>query len=642
MQTEQPSRPLTIEAWLSAYRAGARPAQLLGECLHRARTTSPAAVWIYLASNAELQRQLVMLEGMAGGFADIEQLLERYPLYGVPYAVKDNIDIVDVATTAACPAYSHIADRSAGVVRRLQAAGAIWMGKTNLDQFATGLVGTRSPYGQPASVFSAEHISGGSSSGSAVAVAAGLVAFALGTDTAGSGRVPAAFNQIVGLKPTPHRIGASGLVPACRTLDCISIFALSAGDAAHVLAVAEGPDSEDSFSRFVPGRADFYPGGALRVGVPASVKLDPSDGYGAPYKQAQQHARSLGCSIVPMDFTLLHRIADLLYQGPWVAERYAAVQALLTSQPEALEESVRAVIAQAERYSAADAFRAQYALQALKNEAQQLWDSVDVLMVPSTPGHPRFDAVKADPLGANTALGTYTNFVNLLGWCALALPAGTTDRGLPFGITLIAPANSDAALIALGREWEGALGLQMGMTGAVAGGTTGMRTGVAAKPGTGSTAGVRLRTPAVEASLPIAVVGAHLSGMPLNGQLLERGARLLYRTTTAPHYRLYALPGTRPPKPGLARSPAGGQAIDVEVWDMPLANVGSFLALIPPPLGLGSLELADGAWVHGFLCEAHALAAAEDISKFGGWRRYMQAHAASASRAEQMYSSFNR
>ena len=617
---EQALLPFSVAGWLQAVRAGGDAAALLRACLQRARESSPSATWICLASDADLERQLDALAVLRKAAASIDDLLDKHPLYGVPFAVKDNIDIAGIPTTAGCPAYARLAERTAGCVRRLQAAGAVWVGKTNLDQFATGLVGTRSPYGQPASVFSAAHVSGGSSSGSAVAVAAALVPFALGTDTAGSGRIPAAYNQIVGLKPTPGRVGTSGVVPACRTLDCVSVFALTVEDAAHVLSVIEGPDADDSYSRYEPGPAGWprdvlRRGGPLRIGYPRELRLAPGREYEAPFKAALAQAQALGHELVPVDFELLHRTAELLYAGPWVAERHSVVQSLLRTQPASLDPAVREVIAAAGRYSATDAFEGQYALKALQRNAQAFWaggigagtGGVDVLLVPTAPGHPTFAEVAADPIGANSALGVYTNFVNLLGWCALALPAGTTAEGLPFCITLIAPAGYDAALVQLGREWQAAVGLPPGATGRM----------------TAPAVDSRLRTPAVQPTLPVAVVGAHLSGMPLNGQLRERGARLLQKTVTAPRYQLYALPATTPPKPGLVRTPAGGHAIELEVWDMPLSEVGSFLGLIPPPLGLGSVELANGSWVHGFLCESHAVANAENVSHFGGWRAYI-------------------
>jgi len=612
--------PVTAGGWLQAYREGAGPRTLLVRCHRHMLEQSQAGAWIYCASHAEVERQIVALEALAEACPDSVRLLERYPLFGVPFAVKDNIDIKGVPTTAACPAFEYVATQTAGAVQRLMDAGAVWLGKTNLDQFATGLVGTRSPYGQPACVFSTQHISGGSSSGSAVTVASGTVAFSLGTDTAGSGRVPAGFNQIVGLKPTPGRVGTRGVVPACRSLDCLSVFALTVDDAAHVLSVIEGVDEADCYSRFEPGPATVNAGrpGALRIGIPCEPRFTPEDGYAQAWTAALEHARAIGHEVVPIDFTPLHRIADALYSGPWVAERHAVVQDILESQPQAIDPAVHAVIAAATRFSATDAFRAQYALKESQREMSHLWEEVDVLMVPTAPGHPRFTDVAAEPLGANAALGTYTNFVNLLGWCALAVPAGTVTggqarglpAGLPFGVTFIAKGNDDAGLVKIGRAWQHSVGLPLGATG-----TALTATAAAATP---------LRPPAVRASLPIAVVGAHLSGMPLNGQLLERGATLLEATHTAANYRLYALPGTTPPKPGMVRASDGGAAIAVEVWDMPRTAIGSFLALIPAPLALGSVELADGRRVHGFLCEPHAVAEAEDISRFGGWRAYMQ------------------
>lgn len=603
--------PVTVRGWLESYREGARPREALVECLLQARHASPKSVWIYLASEVDLERQLVRLEQFAAGATSIDELLRRRPLYGVPFAVKDNIDIAGIATTAACPAFSYIASGSAAVVRHLADAGAVWIGKTNLDQFATGLVGTRSPYGQPASVFSHEHISGGSSSGSAVAVASALVPFALGTDTAGSGRVPAGFNQIVGLKPTPGRVGASGVVPACRTLDCVSILALSVEDAAHVLSVIEGPDPGDDYSRFVPGPAEWSDA-RLRIGTPRDLRLAPGGNYAIAFTKALEHARGLGHALVPLDCEALHRTASLLYSGPWVAERHNVVKQLLESNPGALDPQVREVIASATRFSATDVFAAQYSLKSLQRETANVWKDIDILMVPTAPGHPRFSDVAAQPLEANNALGVYTNFVNLLGWCALALPAGNTASGMPFGVTFIAPGGCDAALASFGRTWQESLDLPLGVSG--------HRLANEAH----DAYRVILRWPAAEEALSLAVVGAHLSGMPLNGQLLERGARLIESTATAPRYRLHALLGTSPPKPGLVRVAERGHSIEVEVWEMPSARMGSFLALIPAPLGLGSVELVDGRWVHGFLCEAQAVTHAPDVSRFGGWRHYMQ------------------
>ncbi len=587
--------PRTLLAWQTAAGdAGALRTALAGLRTKVMQERTPG-VWIHLCPDAAWAAQLAVLEARLAEAPDAAERRRRYPLLGVPFAVKDNIDIAGAPTTAACPAFEHRAAHSATVVQRLLDAGALWLGKTNLDQFATGLVGTRSPYGRPASVADATRISGGSSAGSAVAVARGFVAFALGTDTAGSGRVPAGFNGLVGLKPTPGRVGTAGVLPACRTLDCVSIFAHSVDDAAQVLAVIEGDDPADDYSAFVPGPARLP--AALRLGVPRHAELDAAVGYDVAWQQALAHARALGHETVEINFTPLHEVAALLYEGPWVAERHAACRTLFDQQPEALDATVRSVIGRALGYSATDTFAALYRLQALRRALAPLWDGVDALLVPTAPTHPRFADVDADPVGVNTQLGTYTNFVNLLGWCALAVPGGRTAAGLPFGVTFIGRGGHDAALLHMARAWLGEPAAPAGPT------------------------------PAVQATLPLAVVGAHLSGLPLNGQLRERGALLREATTTAPDYRLYALPGTTPPKPGLQRVAAGGAAIVVEVWEMPLAEVGGFLALIPPPLGLGSVQLADGRHVHGFLCEAHALAGAQDITAFGGWRAFLQSRA---------------
>ncbi len=604
------TRPLvTLQDWRHAFVAGDAPLELLHALRRRlaARSNDPAI--IRLVSVPELDAQIAALLAAAEKHGERSSLWRAMPLFGVPFAVKDNIDIEGVETTAACPAFAYVAGRSASVVRRLQDAGAVWMAKTNLDQFATGLVGMRSPYGAPASCFAADRISGGSSSGSAVMVGRGDVPFALGTDTAGSGRIPAGFNQIVGLKPTPGRVGTSGVVPACRSLDCVSIFAQTVDDAAAVLAHIEGDDADDAFSHFEPGAAAWPP--RLRIGVPAAPEFFGDAGYETAWALARAQLEPLGHRPVPIDFSALDAVAELLYDGPWVAERYAVAEALLKSDPEAIEPTVRRIVSKATDYSAVDAFRGQYRLRELAARCDALWSSCDVLMVPSAPGHPRSAEVAADPLGVNARLGRYTNFVNLLGLCALALPGGTAAKGLPFGVTFIAPGNSDAALARFGRTWQRKLCLTLGATGALP-----------SFPEPPDSA-----WPESEAMLPLVVVGAHLSGLPLNGQLLERGGTLIEATHTAPRYRLHALPGTVPAKPGLVRDDAAGHAIAVEVWALPRREIGGLLALIPAPLGLGSIELGDGRHVHGFLCEAFAVAGAPDVSSFGGWRAYLTATA---------------
>jgi allophanate hydrolase len=642
--------PVTIEGLLAAYRAGhLTPAVVIDQLQSRwqAWPLSQDPAWITRASAAFLQAQLDALQG---------QSPDTLPLYGVPFAVKDNIDVAGLPTTAACPAFAYEPEASAEVVRRLMAAGAIVVGKTNLDQFATGLVGMRSPFGAPSSTFSEVHVSGGSSSGSAVVVARGEVAFALGTDTAGSGRVPAGFNNLVGLKPTPGLVPTHGVLPACKSLDCVSVFALTCADAARVLHVAEGPLSgAPVFNSFAPQLPRLPQ--ALRVGVPMSPEFFGDADYAQAFERAQQLCASLRepdgqpwpVTLVPVDLSPFMAVARLLYEGPWVAERFAAIKSFITLQPEAMNPVVRQIIESAHLHDAADAFMAQYRLRELAAQTLPVWDGIDVLMVPTAPTMPTKASVEADPVGRNAQLGAYTNFVNLLGLAALAVPAGFAASCLPFGVTFIAPGGCDAALLDLGVQWQTALQAAWQAEQASTPTASALATGPASSPFTHGDA-LAPRYPlghhlpaseplpqalpshcslCSEPTLTLAVVGAHLSGMPLHGQMVERQARLLASTHTAPRYQLFALPGTVPPKPGLARlapdaPPEQGHAIAVEVYALPVRSVGSFLALIPPPLGLGSVELADGSWVKGFICEPCGLAGALDISHFGGWRAYMQ------------------
>jgi allophanate hydrolase len=518
------------------------------------------------------------------------------PLYGVPFAVKDNIDVRGLATTAGCPAYACLPQVSASVVTRLEEAGALLIGKTNMDQFATGLVGTRSPHGACSSVFDDRYISGGSSSGSAVAVAKGLVVFSLGTDTAGSGRVPAAFNDLVGMKPTRGLVSAAGVVPACRTLDCVSIFAGTCFDADAVLAVARGLDPADPYSREPePGDgAAPWLGGPFRFGVPAPEQLEFFGDLEAAdlYAKAVARLESIGGEKVEIDFSVFRAAADLLYQGPWVAERTAALGPFLEAHGEEMDPTVRQIISGGMRYSAVQAFEAMYRLEELRRAASEQWRKMDVLFLPTTGTIYTKEAIAADPVKLNTNLGFYTNFVNLLDLAAVAVPAGFRSTGLPFGVTLMGPAFSDRALLSLGA---------MFYTGA----------------------------PLHSSSCPpgcveIAVAGAHLSGQPLNGQLLERAARLGRTTRTAASYRLYALAGTTPPKPGLIREIGqSGPGIEVEVWNMPEHFFGSFVAGVPKPLSIGDVELEDGSWVKGFLCEPAGLVDAREITALGGWRAFL-------------------
>jgi allophanate hydrolase len=589
---------------------------------HRAKTMSPVetvertfarlaahgdpALFISLRDEADVVGEARAL--MDEGRADL-------PLYGVPVAVKDNIDVKGLPTTAACPAFSYQPSADATAVARLKRAGAIMIGKNNLDQFATGLVGVRSPYGIPRNLFDARLIPGGSSSGSGIAVAAGIVPLALGTDTAGSGRVPAALGNIVGLKPSLGLVSTAGLVPACRTLDCISVFALTTDDAFATLVVLAGPDAADPYSRpRPPGRLGAMPNG-IRLGAPpASQRLFFGDRRAAAaYETAIAGFAKLGATIIEIDMEPFYEAARLLYEGPWVAERYIAVRSLIASAPEAMHPVTRDIIVAGARPSAVDAFQAFYRLEGLRRMRDHVFASIDALLLPTVPTVYTIDQVLADPIGLNSRLGTYTNFVNLLELCGLALPAAMHADGTPFGVTLLAPGGHDAMLASIGRVFHAATGLPLGALACP-------QPPLAALP----------VAPAA-GEFSIAVVGAHLAGMPLNGELKSLGARLLEAAITAADYRLYALAGTHPPKPGLLRVAQGaGAAIEIEIWALPAEHYGRFVAAVPAPLSIGTIRLADGRSVQGFLVESAALAGARDISSFGGWRAFLAGQKVSA------------
>ena len=589
----------TVAEILDAYRAGAaKPEDIVARSFARIRTHGDPAIFITLREEAEVLAEAKILART--GDKDL-------PLFGVPVAVKDNIDVKGMPTTAACPAYSYRPGRDATAVARLRAAGAIILGKTNLDQFATGLVGVRTPYGIPRNLFDVKLIPGGSSSGSALAVAAGMAPLALGTDTAGSGRVPAAFSNIVGLKPSRGLVSAAGVVPACRTLDCVSVFALTVDDAMTTLTAIAGPDAADPFSRPRPVHAPgpMPNGAALGVPLPGARLFFGDRAAQAAYEAALARFAGLGARIVEVDIEPFYAAARLLYEGPWVAERYLTVRALIASAPEALHPVTRQVILAGAHGTAADAFAALYQLEELRRVCDHTFRSIDALVLPTAPTIYTIEEVLADPIGLNSRLGTYTNFVNLLDLCGLAVPSAMRPDGVPFGVTLLAPAGDEAALAAIGREFHYTSGLPLGA--------------------------LKHRHPPprrssapADGEISIAVVGAHLSGMPLNGELRAAGARLLARTKTAPHYRLYALAGTRPPKPGLLRvKNDAGAAIEIEVWALSESAFGRFVAAVPPPLSIGTLELDDGRQVKGFLVEAEAIAGARDISSYGGWRAFV-------------------
>ncbi|NRR31099.1 allophanate hydrolase [Oxalobacteraceae bacterium] len=544
------------------------------------------------------------------------------PLAGLRFAIKDNIDLAHVPTTAACPAFAYTPDRHAHVVERLIAAGATPAGKTNLDQFACGLNGTRSPYGAVPNSFDAQLVSGGSSSGSAYVVATGQVDFALGTDTAGSGRVPAGLNNIVGLKPSKGLLSARGVVPAAQSVDCVSILARTVGTALRVLHAARGFDAADPYSRELALEQSPFPA-RFRFGVPDALKFFGDVAAAQAFDDAISKLIAMGGTPITIDYAPLGEAASLLYDSALVAERYAAVRGFFDQHEADVMEPVRGILAAGRRYSAADLVDAQTRLRALAQRAAPMWETIDLLLVPTAPTHYSIAAMQADPVVLNRNLGAYTNFVNLLDYAAISVPSSIRADGLPFGITLIGPCGADLQLAELGQLFHHASGLPLGATGLPLPEPVAVFAPAAA-PG----------------SVRVAVVGAHLSGMPLNGQLRERGATLVEATTTAPLYRLYALAGTVPPKPGMARVPAEeGVAIDVEVWEMPVALYGSFVALIPWPLGIGRITLADGSAVQGFVCEQLALAGAEDISHHGGWRNYLAARASANDGAGKVHPS---
>ncbi|MEO8718433.1 MAG: allophanate hydrolase [Burkholderiales bacterium] len=589
----------------AAYLSGAlRPRDMVAEVHKRIEHRGDDKVWIDRVPRKELEARAAELEAHSPA---------KLSLYGIPFAIKDNIDLARRPTTAACPEFAYTPTASAPVVQRLIDAGAIALGKTNLDQFATGLVGTRSPYGAPVNAFDPRYISGGSSSGSAIAVAAGLASFSLGTDTAGSGRVPAAFNNLVGLKPTLGLLSTRGVVPACRSLDCVSIFGLTVRDTQAVLEVAQGFDREDPYSRAAPTDAGGF-GARFRFGVPRKAELEffGDREFEKLYAAALGKLEALGGERVELDFGPFLETATLLYEGPWVAERWLVMRELLERKPEAVHPVTRRVVEKASSFSAADAFAATYRLQALRRRAADAWSNVEVIVTPSAPTIYTLAEVEADPITLNSRLGTYTNFVNLLDLSGLAVPAGFRGDGLPFGVTLLAPAFRDRALAGIGAHLQQAYGLPLGATGHALPAAT-----PAAAPA------------AHAANVRLVVCGAHMSGLPLNHELTDRGARLVRRSRTAPRYRFYALEQFSPPRPGMLRSDAGA-AIEVEVWELPAADLGGFVDRIPAPLGIGTVELEDGEQARGFLCEHYATRGAREITALGSWRAYVAERAPKA------------
>ncbi len=592
----------------AAYAAGTPVRAVIAEAMRRCASDAHHA-FIHRLSDAEIEPYVAHLDGV-----DPASL----PLYGVPFAIKDNIDLAHVPTTAGCPEYAYTPTQSAFLVQQLIAAGAVPLGKANLDQFATGLNGTRSPYGACRNAFNPEFVSGGSSSGSAVSVAKGWVSFSLGTDTAGSGRVPASFNNLIGLKPSLGLLSATGVVPACRSVDTVSIFALTAADAQAVLAVAAVPDEADAFSRAAKPFGIDFSAGPFRFGVPRPQDLNffGNDAAVELFAQSIERLHALGGTAVEVDLSPFLEAARLLYEGPWVAERYGAIQDFIEAQPEAVFLPVRTIIQGGKAKTAADAFAASYKLKALKLVCDAVWQDVDCLLTPTAGTIYRIADMQADPIRLNSNLGHYTNFMNLLDYAAVAVPAGFQAsgdaQGLPWGVTLAAPAFKDVPLLRLADRFHRAqAALSLGATTAALADTPAITT--TDLPKGSNTAG----------TVKVAVCGAHLSGLPLNWQLTQRGARLLGAVQSAPEYKFYALAGGPVQRPGMVRVNEGGAAIDMEVWELPAEHFGSFVDGIPAPLGIGKVKLADGSWVSGFVCEAIGAEGGTDITAQGSWRAWL-------------------
>lgn len=595
----------------AAYRSGLSVRELIGEAMQRCATDAHHA-FIHRLTEAEIEPYLAHLEHCPP---------ERLPLYGVPFAIKDNIDLAHLPTTAGCPEFAYTPTDSAFVVRRLLDAGAVPVGKTNLDQFATGLNGTRSPYGACRNAFNPAFVSGGSSSGSAVSVAKGWVSFSLGTDTAGSGRVPASFNNLVGLKPTLGLLSGTGVVPACRSVDTVSIFALTSADAQAVLGVTASFDSQDPFSRKAQPFGVDFSAAPFRFGVPRPEDLAffGNDAAKDLFDASLVHLESLGGVPVEVDLTPFLEAARLLYGGPWVAERYAAVGDFLEAHPEAVFPAVRTIIESGKTPTASQAFEASYRLKALKALCDAVWQQVDCLVTPTAGTIYRIEDMESDPIRLNSNLGYYTNFMNLLDYSAVAVPAGFLSSGeakeLPWGITLAAPAFRDVPLLRLADRFHRSQAINLGATSTPVNQSPAIASDSAP---TGFTSG----------TVQVAVCGAHLSGLPLNHQLTSRGARLLRTVLSAPVYRFYELAGGPVKRPGMIQVEDGGVAVEMEIWELPSSEFGSFVAGIPNPLGIGKVKVQDGTEVCGFICEGYAVGrGGKDISRWGSWRAWLASQA---------------
>ncbi len=583
---------MSLAALRDAYAQGMQVVDLVQTLLPRLSASDAAHVWTHRSSAQSLLAQAEQLD---------RQGPQGKPLFGIPFAVKDNLHVAGLPTSNGCAANLELATDTAPAVSRLLEAGALLLGKTNMDQFAMGLVGTRSPFGACRNPFNEAYIAGGSSSGSALALSLGLASFSLGTDTAGSGRVPAALNDLVGLKPTRGRISSRGLIPSCRSLDCISLFAHNLADAWEVLNHIEGQDTEDPYSRLACGIPPTPAAASWIVGVPLAGQLEC---FGDEEARMLFQARLEALAALPevrlqaVDISLFLTAGQLLYEGPWIAERYASVGQLYEKAPDTVLPVISKLLDRAHDFSAQDGFMAMNKLQTLHAHTTQVWQSVHALLLPTVPSVPTLAQVQAEPISCNTRLGHYTHFVNLLDCAALAVPAGYWSSGVPYGVSLIGPAWSEARLCQL----------------ATAIGHTGRQTS-AFTPSCYLDRHERL----------LCVCGGHMRGLALNHQLLTLGGRFLEETRSATHYRMLLLDAEDPPRPGLIRTEGGGMPQAVELWALPVEALGKLLSLLPQALALGPVELADGRWVSGFVCQAAPGSAHPDITAYGGWRAYLAA-----------------
>lgn len=589
---------MTIPSIHKAYAGGAQPMDIINLVFQRIEEVNDPGIFITLFDKAD-----IVSAGAALGAFD-----PNLPLWGIPFVIKDNIDAKGYETTAACPEFAYVAQEDAFVVAELKKAGAILIGKTNLDQFATGLVGVRTPYGAPLNSVDAKIVPGGSSGGSGVAVGHGIVPFSLGTDTAGSGRVPAALNNIVGLKPTLGALSATGVVPACKSIETVSIFALTVEDAYAAFRVANSYDVKDCYARHIENTVLSTPKSDLKIGIPSkdSIQFMGDAAQEKSFNHSVSLLKEQGYEISEIDFTPLYEIAQMLYYGSWVAERYTVIEDLLKTNPDAIYPVTKKIISLAEERSAADAFRGFYKLKELIRNVEPELSKVDVLCVPTIPTFYSVKDLEVDPVTPNNNFGTYTNFVNLMDMCGIAVPTPAREDGRPGSVTILAAKDEDAlvASVATSLECVGVRNL----------GATDWQFGDKCELSEAKTA-----------TIDIAVCGAHMSNLPLNKDLTSRGATFLRAANSAADYKFYALAGGPPSRPGMVKCAQGaGGEIELEIWSMPIEQFGSFMTTIPAPLAIGSVSLNDGSQVNGFICEAAGAEGGDDITHLGSWRQFLQ------------------